>query len=1055
MKSFAEIMQARDWENQHVTHRNVVAAHAPLHAFHSAEAARDQENSEFQCTLNGEWRFHLFSKPEMVLSDCVETDFDDDHWANITVPSNWQLKGHDKAIYTNIKYPFSDNPPYVPEENPTGVYRLNFEFPTTWEGRQQRIIFDGVNSAFHLWCNGVWVGYSQDSRLPSEFDLTQHLLAGENQLTVMVLRWSDGSYLEDQDMWWLSGIFRDVTLLSKPNIAIQDVTVNTDLDACFNHGTLHLSTLLNDQSQAYQVQAQLFDAQLNPVTKPINAHFGERVIDEKGIAKDVAEHRITISSPQKWSAESPYLYRVVVSLLNDQGEIVDNEAYQVGFRVIEISDGQLKLNGEALLIRGVNRHEHHPEKGHALSYEDMLLDIKLLKQNNFNAVRTAHYPNHPTWYELCDQYGLYVVDEANIETHGQFPMSRLSNDASWLNAYMRRMTRMVERDKNHPSIIIWSLGNESGIGAHHHAMYQWTKFKDPTRPVQYEGGGADTAATDIIVPMYARVDEDVVIPHAPDVVPKHAIKKWLSLPNEQRPLILCEYAHAMGNSLGSFDQYWEAFRAYPRLQGGFIWDWVDQGLTKFDVHGQKYWGYGGDFGDQINDRQFCINGLMFPDRTPHPSVYEVKKAQQFYQFFLSEGDKFGSNKFKRNSISIRVINENLFSESLNETLFWTITEDGYVLDSGEAALQIQPKSTQIITLMDHKLQKKVGCVYYLNIEVRLTQDKSWADKGFITASEQIKLAPAAGLADTKLLNSKLLNSKLPSSSETEHLITITGSDSGDDSHSDFLVEYDKQRGTITKWLVNGESKLILGPKDNFWRAPLDNDIGTSEADCVDPNAWTTRWQTAGLFDLTVKCLAVEVITFAQKIVIDVQFGHYSGEKLLITTHWQYAFDGLGQVVIDVNVEVAPSLPSLPRVGLELILADTNDEVEWFGRGPHENYPDRILSAYVARHSCTIEAMHTPYIFPSENGLRCDVKEASIGDLSVTGDFQFSISRYNQRNLASAKHNNELVNDKQLYVRIDAFHMGVGGDDSWSPSVHKAFLLEKTHYHYQVTLAFNR
>jgi beta-galactosidase len=402
MRAFSEIIKARDWENQHVTAQNVMPAHAPLHAFHSSEAARHKQDSEFQHLLNGQWAFQLFSKPELVPSDCIDVGFDDSHWSEITVPSNWQLQGYDNPIYTNLKYPFEDKPPFVPADNPTGVYRVNFELPKAWAGRQQRINFDGVNSAFHLWCNGIWVGYSQDSRLASEFDLSAHLREGHNQLTVMVLRWSDGSYLEDQDMWWLSGIFRDVCLLSKPVVAIQDVTVTTDLDACFNHGTLHVSTQLsafkNTETASCHVQAQLFDADLNAVTEPILANFGERITDEKGGFNNLAEHHIDVPCPHKWSAESPYLYRVVVCLLNTDGTVLDSEAYQVGFRVIEIDQGQLKLNGKALLIRGVNRHEHHPEKGHAVSYQDMLLDIKLLKQNNFNAVRTAHYPNHPVWY---------------------------------------------------------------------------------------------------------------------------------------------------------------------------------------------------------------------------------------------------------------------------------------------------------------------------------------------------------------------------------------------------------------------------------------------------------------------------------------------------------------------------------------------------------------------------------------------------------------------------------------------------------------------------------
>ena len=1032
MKTFSEIINARDWENQHVTHQHVAQAHAPLRAYHSQQAALNNQDSNYQQSLNGEWAFQLFAKPENVPADCIRADFDDKTWTTISVPSNWQLQGHDKPIYTNVKYPFADTPPFVPQDNPTGVYRLQFDLPEYWKERKQSLIFDGVNSAFHLWCNGVWIGYSQDSRLAAEFDLTEHLLAENNQLTVMVMRWSDGSYLEDQDMWWLSGIFRDVTLLSKSLFSISDVAITTDLDRCYNHGTLNVSTSLSAQSQEYQVQVQLFDAQLQPVSEAVSATSGQRIVDEKGACLDLVEHQISIASPEKWSAESPYLYRAVVSLVDSDGKEIDCEAYQVGFRVVEITDGQLKVNGEPLLIRGVNRHEHHPEKGHAVSREDMLLDIKLLKQNNFNAVRTAHYPNHPEWYELCDQYGLYVVDEANIETHGQFPMSRLSNDASWLSAYMRRMTRMIERDKNHPSIIIWSLGNESGIGSNHHAMYQWTKQKDPTRPVQYEGGGSNTAATDILAPMYARVDEDVTLPDAADVVPKIALKKWIGLPNEDRPLILCEYAHAMGNSLGSFDKYWQAFRDNPRLQGGFIWDWVDQGLTKTDEKGQKYWAYGGDFGDQINDRQFCINGLIFPDRSLHPTVFEAKKAQQFYQFSQVNDTK----------LTIKVSNENLFTASNGETLHWSVCEDGYVIASGEFVLDVPAKSTQLLTLLELLPEQKPGCDYHLNIEVRLNQDKPWADKGFVVATEQLQIANTGELPEFSLPESAA-----PDLNENEQAISVTG--------DNFTIELDKTTGLICSWLVNGQAKLLQGPKDNFFRAPLDNDIGTSEADNIDVNAWTSRWQVAGLNDLNVKCVNIEAHRLTHIVQIEVQFGHYYQGKLLLATRWKYEIDAQGSVAIDVDLRAAKSLPPLARVGLELVLPDTDKLVDWFGRGPHENYPDRILSAYIGRYFCSVEEMHTPYIFPTESGLRSDVKEANVGDLTVSGDFHLSVSRYSQANVAEAKHTNELIAEELLYLRLDGFHMGVGGDDSWSPSVHQEFLLNKERYHYQMTLAFNK
>ncbi len=566
MTSLDHIIQRRDWETPLSTHINTVNAHSPLSGYKTLVDARKKQNPQRQL-LNGQWEFKLFDKPEAVDKSFISEKINDS-WQKIPVPSNWQLQGFDKPIYCNVKYPFAVNPPFVPSDNPTGCYRTEFGVTQEQLAQRNHIIFEGVNSAFHLWCNGQWVGYSQDSRLPSEFDLQPFLLAGKNQIAVMVIRWSDGSYLEDQDMWWLSGIFRDVLLLTKPQQQIRDVFITPDLDACYRDATLAIKTSINAPNN-YTVSVQVFDGE-TAICRPHTQTTQNKRVDEKGGWDDVVFQSISFENPRKWTAETPNLYRCVVSLQDIQGNTVDAESYDIGFRKVEMIDGQLCVNGKPLLIRGVNRHEHHPESGHVVAESDMITDIKLMKQNNFNAVRTAHYPNHPRWYELCDELGLYVVDEANIETHGMYPMGRLAADPQWAGAFMSRYAQMVERDKNHVSIIIWSLGNECGYGANHDAMYGWSKNFDPSRPVQYEGGGANTPATDIICPMYARVDYDL----EDEAVPKYSIKKWLSLPGETRPLILCEYAHAMGNSLGSFNDYWQAFKDYPRLQVAFIWDGV-------------------------------------------------------------------------------------------------------------------------------------------------------------------------------------------------------------------------------------------------------------------------------------------------------------------------------------------------------------------------------------------------------------------------------------------------------------------------------------------------
>ncbi len=1021
--SVKAIIARRDWENPQVFAANRLPAHAPLRAYPDTASALNESASPFVKSLNGQWSFKLFDRPEAVPEGFPEQSFDEGDWSDMKVPANWQLQGADHPIYTNVKYPFDVNPPKVPEHNPTGCYRTRFSLPDSWQARQTRINFDGVNSAFHLWCNGQWVGYSQDSRLPAEFDLSPFLHAGENQLAVMVLRWSDGSYLEDQDMWWLSGIFRDVTLLNKPEACLVDVAFNTELDACFRDAHLNIRSTVSVPHQ--RVSAQIF-YRGEALGDAVIASAGTRIVDERGGFSDCVDHRIFVAEPLLWSAETPHLYRLVVSLINSEGEAVDCEAYDLGFRSVDIENGQLRVNGKAVLIRGVNRHEHDPEAGHAVDLASMENDVRLMKQNNFNAVRCAHYPNHPAFYQLCDRYGLYVVDEANIETHGMDPCSRLSESTEWLAAYMARATRMLLRDRNHASIIIWSLGNESGIGVNHHAMYQWIKQTDPSRPIQYEGGGSDTAATDIICPMYARVDTD--IEHV--AVPKWAIKKWVGLPGENRPLILCEYAHAMGNSLGSFDKYWQAFRAHPRLQGGFIWDWVDQGLSKRDEQGTHYWAYGGDFGDVINDRQFCINGLVFPDRSPHPALFEAKRAQQFFQFEL-----IGCEPLR-----IAVTSEYLFRSSDNEKLEWCITEDGHTVKSGELDLTLAAEQRAVFDLLESFSADNAGSEYFLNLNVVQKQATDWSEAGHIVASEQFSLPATTALQAPATPQSD----KPIECAQTATELRVNG--------ADFTLVFNRESGLLDVWEVNGVSVLRQSPRDNFWRAPLDNDIGVSEADFRDPNAWVSRWEDAGLNNLNRNCLSVTATSEDSSVRVRTRQEYSHDDKVLIATEWTYHIDQSGKIELSVDVEASRALPPLPRVGFEMALSKPSDAIEWFGRGPHENYPDRVLSADVGRYRAELLDLHTPYIFPTENGLRCDTRFMSVGGLSVAGHFHFSLSAYSQENLTESKHTHELEESDCVYLRVDGFHMGVGGDDSWSPSVHPEHLLQAGRYHYRVSLS---
>ncbi|MBQ0343953.1 beta-galactosidase [Citrobacter freundii] len=1015
--SLSAVLARRDWENPGVTQLNRLEAHPPFCSWRSADDARTNQRSSQLRSLNGQWQLAWFAAPEAVPESWLTSDLPQADTVN--VPSNWQMDGYDAPIYTNVTYPIPVNPPYVPAQNPTGCYSLTFHIDDAWldEG-QTRIIFDGVNSAFHLWCNGRWVGYGQDSRLPSEFDLSDYLQHGENRLAVMVLRWSDGSYLEDQDMWRMSGIFRDVSLLHKPTTQIRDLRINTRFNDDFSRATLAAEIrVAGNASEDLRVALQLWEGET--LTAETNSPLGSEIIDERGAYHDRVTLCLNVEKPALWSAETPNLYRAVVQLRTADGALIEAEACDVGFRQVCIENGLLLLNGKPLLIRGTNRHEHHPINGQVMDEATMVQDIILMKQNNFNAVRCSHYPNHSLWYTLCDRYGLYVVDEANIETHGMVPMNRLTDDPAWLPAMSQRVTRMVQRDRNHPSIIIWSLGNESGHGVNHDALYRWIKSEDPSRPVQYEGGGANTAATDIICPMYARVDQDQPFP----AVPKWSIKKWLSMPGEQRPLILCEYAHAMGNSFGGFAKYWQAFRQYPRLQGGFVWDWVDQSLTKYDENGKAWSAYGGDFGDTPNDRQFCMNGLVFADRTPHPALYEAKHEQQFFQFTLLPGAER----------QIEVTNEYLFRRSDNEVLHWSIAQDGNPLAAGEIVLDIAPQGRQVITLPDVPMPETAGQLW-LTVRVEQPHATAWSDAGHISAWQQWKLQEKLSLTQLPSAHTA------PQLNVSENVFTV--------ENDNKRWQFDRQSGLLTQYWIGDSAQLLTPLTDQFTRAPLDNDIGVSESTRIDPNAWVERWKAAGHYQAEATLLHCAADTLSDAVLITTEHAwQYQGETLFISRK-SYRIDGKGEMQITVDVDVASDTPHPARIGLSCQLVQIAERVNWLGLGPHENYPDRLGAACFDRWDLSLDEMYTPYVFPTENGLRCGTRELHYGAHQWRGDFLFNISRFSQQQLMATSHRHLLQPEAGTWLNIDGFHMGVGGDDSWSPSVSPEFLLSAGRYHFQ-------
>ena len=1036
------ILQRRDWENPSVTGINRLPAHTPLAGWADLETALsvEPENGSGRVYLNGHWGFCLYDAPEAVSPEFINPVFHSDSWAHIPVPSNWQMHGHDCPVYTNVVYPFPFEPPKVPTENPTGCYRVTFEADKQWLKQHTRIVFEGVNSAFHCWLNGHYIGYSQDSRLPAEFSLDTVIQSGQNTLAVMVMRWSDGSYLEDQDMWWLSGIFRDVYILPKAKTHIADYQIIAQPIHSYRDGELSLNVQLNQFNPKQRVLYSLVDADDHPVIAPATVPVSQ-YRDERNCTEPSFKVSAQLRDIQPWSAEQPYLYRLLIWLEDDNGQRTDIESCEVGFREVAIRDGLLCLNGQPLLLRGVNRHEHDQKTGHTISRASMELDIRLMKQHNFNAVRNAHYPNHPLWYRLCDRLGLYMMDEANLETHGAEPFNRFTNDPEWHQAVVERSTRMVPRTRNHASVIIWSLGNESGYGCNLQSAYHWVKSADPTRPVQYEAGGSDTDITDILCPMYSRVHEDIW----QGTVHKWSLDKYLSQPGETRPLILCEYSHAMGNSLGGYAEYWQQFHKLPRLQGGFIWDWVDQGFLRTDDSGNQYWAYGGGFADRgddkyINDRQFCINGIVSPDRSVRPGLLEAKYVHQYLHFALDKNTLTLTNGYN-------------FHDLANMALRWSLKGNGEVLQSGiiEDIRTQAASSRELVLPFVRPNHLQAGCEYFVHCEVFLKEHTSWAEVDHKTAHQQFALnwpVPFAGIQPQPEGALVLVDSG--------HTVVIQG--------EGFSFRFDKALAALVSWQINGQEQLAEPITDHFYRAMTDNDLAPFEVLTAD--VYGRDWLEAGLNNLSAEALSLQVWQRdARQIIVETVRAYGSGNSGSgnsgagkLRSHHHYLIQADGRCDITVDVDVRSDMPALPRVGLQLVLNREIDDVEWFGRGPWENYPDRCQAALIDRYRLPFAEMQTTYVVPQENGARCDVRELLLFDnnqqLTITGHQPLivTVSPYSTTALEQSLRTNELVNSGKTYLWIDGFHMGLGGDDSWSKSVHNCYLLRNRHYRYGLSLS---
>ncbi len=1227
MPTRSAAVETHDWEDPAVIGKNKEAARCTSLPYPDVSTARigTREASPFHQSLNGQWRFHWVPAPGQRPEGFYRPEYDVSEWDLIQVPSNWQLQGYGQPRYLNVPYVFPADPPRIPhDDNPVGSYRTEFEVPDQWRGRQVFLHFAGVKSAFYVWINGQQVGYSQGGMTPAEFNITRYLRPGANILACEVYCWSDGSYLECQDMWRLAGIYRDVFLFSTPTVQVRDFFVRCDLDENYRDAVLNVTvSLRNCEAEAagrHSVELHLVD--------PEGASVGPHPLATGSIeglaggSEGLVKIQARVANPRKWTAETPNLYSVLLELSDNLGHCLEVRRCGFGFREVEMKGGQLLVNGRAILVKGVNRHEHDPNHGRAIPFERMVQDVELMKRHNINTVRTSHYPDDPRWYELCDRYGLYVIDEANIESHGMGyqPERTLGNDPAWLEAHLDRTVRMVERDKNHPCVIVWSLGNEAGDGVNFEATSAWIHQRDASRPVLYERAmdyGNHTARphSDIVSPMYPGVN-------------------WLldyAAKRTDRPMIMCEYAHAMGNSVGNLQKYWDAIEAHDHLQGGCIWDWVDQGLaaksapktrvrdhsryghtgtvratvvegvrgkairdgfvilpdhhgldvvgqeltieawvhpdpstgpgpivSKGDtqyalkiagdgqaleffiydgiwitcraplpedwtqrwhhvagvydckklqvfidgqvrgthphtgriqrcsspvnvgrnsayrnrrfsgaidevrVHdralasselnrldakpsassvlwltfdsedlrqvggGQEFWAYGGDFDDHPSDGNFCCNGLVRPDRSPNPSLYEVRKV---YQYIKTDPIDLAAGR-------LRVRNAYGFLNLDFVDVLWDLQADGKVLQHGSLPkLALPAACEQQVTVPFDRPDVAPGTEYWLNIRFSLAKDTLWAKRGHVVAWDQFKLpfdVPPAPRADASAMPPLKMT-------EATDAVVVTG--------ASFNLVIGVTSGAIESF-EHGGRQLLAGPLvPNFWRVPIDNDEG---------NGMPRRqgiWRQAGQ---RRRVSGIEVRQpDPQTARIAVQGTVPAGDS---TCHTTYTVYGSGEVVVDHHFEPVGELPDLPRFGMQMAVPGELDTMTWYGRGPHETYWDRKTGAAVGVYSGSVEEQMHHYVRPQENGNKTDVRWVALtndaGDgLLAVGIPLLSVSAwpYTMLDLETADHPYELPQRDTITVNLDYRQMGVGGDNSWGARTHAEYTLPARPYTYRYRL----
>ncbi|WP_421876642.1 glycoside hydrolase family 2 TIM barrel-domain containing protein [Marinoscillum sp.] len=995
-----------EWENPEIFQINREEPHATIYR-HTSEASalasESWEGSPYYQSLNGTWKFFWVKKPVDRPTYFYRNDFSVKDWKDIAVPGDWELQGFGIPIYTNIAYPFPANPPFIDHNyNPVGSYKRTFTVPENWSDKEVYVHFAGVSGAMYIWVNGQFVGYNEGSKTPAEFKLSKYLQAGENTIAVQVYRWSDASYMEDQDFWRLSGIDRDVYLYATPKLTMSDYRVTASLDDSYQTGLLDL-----------EIEYRNTNKKVTKGTTEVKLLRGDQVVFEQSKELQVsAESNTSISFDQqvpdveKWSAETPNLYTLLITLRDAAGNVLEASSSKIGFRRIEIKDSQFLVNGVPVYIKGVNLHDHDMITGHAVTPELTIRDLTLMKQFNLNAIRCSHYPKNEFFYRLCDQYGFYVIDEANIETHGmgatnqgldgnlEKQKNHPAYQPEWKEMHLDRTIRMFETHKNYTSIVTWSLGNEAGNGDNFFATYDWLKANDSTRPVQYEGAKNYTN-TDIYAPMYEH------IPHMLAYVNS----------NPTKPYIQCEYAHAMGNSVGNLQDYWDVIEQHDVLQGGFIWDWVDQGLLTQTPDGEPYFAYGGDLGGQSlqNDGNFCLNGLISPDRKPNPHLYEVGKVYQYIKF----------RDFDVEKGELTLYNGYDFKDLSDYEISWVLLENGQEVANGTLPkTNLKARSEQKIKVALPTL--KDGS-YHLNFFAKLATDDGLLTKGHVVAKEQFELTEYSFSEFNGTSKAKL-----------------TVESDGDDTRVkgvNFEVLFDTKTGQLIG-LDYGDGNLLAGPiKPNFWRPVTDNDFGFGAPRKLK------SWRLAGE---NQQLLSFEVQKPARASRMVTVTSSYSLSDVNGTVTVTYQINGNGDIAVQNELKLSGNeLPMIPRLGNNLILKKELNQVEWYGRGEHENYWDRKTSAFVGRYSADVAELKYDYIRPQENGLRSDVRTVSFTDnegdgiqiLSHKAYFQFSAHHQLNEDFDAGdkkiqRHTIDVPIRELVNVNIDYRQMGVGGDTSW-------------------------